>query len=508
MTAAELSSQDLPKEYELLLLKTNGLQHEVKRLEEQVAWLKKQLFGKKSERYVHDDQQLYISGYKDLMGADADEQADTKKQIIPAHERKKPKTPSANGISYPDNLPVETIVLDLPEEKKIDPVTGKSLVCIGEDVTEKLAKKAASYFIKKIVRKKYAIAGTPDDGIKTPDLPEAFMPRCAVDESVVADVLVKKFCDHLPLYRQAEILRRDQISISKQTLSSYILKAATVLSPLYRLLEKEIKASGNIFIDESPVDLLAPGTGKTQTGYMVTLVGGQSLDPALKIYKFFPNRKHENIHKILSDYKGVFHSDKYGAYEKEAQQPSKIWMPCMAHVRRKYFEAEAGDPKFRETVLALIQELFAIEERGKNLTPEDRVDLRRKEAMPILENLLAQNKERLKRGLLPKSKLTTAIGYFLNLAPYLRNYIEHPFARLDNNPAERALKLVVIGRKNWLFVGHKEGGEASAIIYSLAQTCRALQVNPHQYFEDVLRRIQDHSNQRLPELLPQNWKPR
>jgi len=503
MKTADLSLTELQKNCELLLLQNSELSHIVEHLKEQNNWLRQQLFGRKSERHVKDDGQFYFPGFEDMVPPLPPKE--DKKQV-PAHERRKPKSSDKNAISYPDDLPVETTILDLSQDQKVDPATGQPLVCIGEDVTERLAKKAASFFIKKVIRKKYAVAGNPDEGIKTPDLPQTFMPRCAVDESIVADVLVKKFCDHLPLYRQTEILRRDQVEISKQTLSSYVLHAGEILYPLYELLEKEIKASGNIFVDETPVDILAPGTGKTATGYMVTLVGGQSLNPALRIYKFFTDRKHNSFHELLEDYSGVFHSDKYGAYEKEAKKGGKIWAPCMAHIRRKYFEAEAGDPKFREEVLSLIRELFQIEERGKNLSPEERVALRRAEATPILDELLAKNKERLARGLLPKSKLTGAIGYFLSLVPYLQNYIEHPFARLDNNPAERALKLVVIGRKNWMFVGSEGGGKAAAVIYSLAQTCRALEINPNDYFDDVLRRIQDHPYSRLKELLPQYWK--
>jgi len=503
MNIQDFPLTELQKNYELSLLQISELTHTVAHQQEQIDWLKKQLFGRKTERFVGDNGQLYFPGFEDMAPLVLPEEP---KKPVAAHARRPPKSSNKNGITYPEDLPVETTVLDLADDQKVDPVTGKALVCIGEDVSEKLAKKPASFFIKKIIRKKYAVAGNPDKGIKTPNLPAAFMPKCMVDESVVADVLVKKFCDHLPLYRQAEILRRDRVEISKQTLSSYVLQSGKILSPLYDLLEKEIKASGNIFIDETPVDVLAPGTGKTDTGYMVTIVGGQSLNPALRVYKFFADRKHDSFHKALENYTGVFHSDKYAAYEKEARKAGKIWVPCMAHVRRKYFEAEAGDPKFREEALSLIQELFAIEEKGKNLSPEDRVLLRRKEAIPILDQLFAKNKERLARGLLPKSKLTMAIGYFLGLVPYLKNYIEHPFARLDNNPAERSLKLVVIGRKNWMFIGSEGGGEASAVIYSLAQTCRALGVNPQDYFEDVLRRIQDHPYNRLTELLPHHWR--
>jgi len=298
---------------------------------------------------------------------------------------------------------------------------------------------------------------------------------------------------------------REKISISKQTLSSYVLQAGRALKPIYDLLEKAVMLSGNIFTDETPVSILAPGTGKTNQGYMVSLVGGQSLDPPLRVYKLFQNRKHEGFGKIFEGYTGVFHSDKYGAYEKEAKKEGKVWCPCYAHIRRKYVEAES-DPKFREEVLLDIQKLFEIEERGKAMLPQERVALRNEEAVPIIDSLIQKNQDRLTKLLLPKSKLAGAIGYFISLIPYLKNYINHPFARLDNNVSERALKLVVIGRKNWMFIGSEGGGEAAAIIYSLVQTCRALKINPYEYLEDVLRRIQSHPYNKLSELLPQNWK--
>lgn len=497
------SSTDLQKEHELLLLKYAEASCAIQRLQEQIDWLKKQLFGKKSERFVKDDGQLYLPGFEELVPQSLPEEEKVK---IPAHEKRKAKSTPINTISYPDDLPVETQVLDLSDEEKIDEKTGAPLVCIGEEISRKLAKKPASYFVKETIRKKYAVVGSPDEGILTPSLPDSIITRCAVDESILADILVKKFCDHLPLYRQVEMMVRDSIKISKQTLSSYVVQTGKALKPLYDLLKQEIKSSGNVFVDETPVDVLAPGTGKTDQGYMVTLVGGQSLNPALRVYEFFTSRKHEGFEKLFQDYIGVFHSDKYGAYEKEAKKDGKVWCPCYAHIRRKYVEAEAGDPKFREEVLLDIQKLFEIEEKGKALAPEERVALRKKESEPIIDDLIRKNKERLAKGLLPKSKLAGAVGYFIRLIPYLKNYIDHPYARLDNNVAERALKLVVIGRKNWLFIGSEGGGEAAAIIYSLAQTCRALQINPYDYFDDILRRIQSHPYNRLQDLLPHNWK--
>ena len=465
--------------------------------------MKRKLFGKSSERFVADPADvLYLPGFDpETAIIPVEEEIE-----VPAHKKRKAKSTPINTITYPDDLPVEIQILDLPEEEKIDQETGLPLVCIGEDVSRKLAFKTSTYFIKQIVRKKYALPQNPDMGIKAAELPDSVIPRCAVDESFLADVIVKKFCDHLPLYRQAEIRTRDEVYVSRQTLSSYVLRIAMTLKPLYLCLVESVKASGNVFVDETPVDVLAPGKGKTDQGYMMVLLGGQSLDPALRVYHFISSRGHEEVMEILKDYKGVFHSDKYQAYEKLGKDPDRTWIPCFAHIRRKFDEAESGDRKFRQEVLLDIQALYAIEREVKDLSPEERMKIREEKATPIIDALIEKNKKMLSGNILPKSKLSKAIGYLLGLVPYLKNYTKHPFAGIDNNPAERALKLVVIGRKNWLFMGSEGGGEASAILYSLAQTARALKINPHEYFEDVLRRIQSHSFSKLDELLPQNWK--
>jgi len=487
----------------LLLLENQELRNEIKLLKEQLEWMKRKLFGQSSEKFISDPADtLYLPGLELGTAVVAPEE----EVEVPAHKKRKAKSTLINTITYPDNLPVETQIIDLSEEEKMDKSTGLPLVCIGEDVSEKLGFKTGSYFIKKTILKKYALPQNPDMGIITSNLPDSIIPRCAVDESFLADVVVKKFCDHLPLYRQAEIRTRDEVYVSRQTLCSYVTRMATTLKPLYDCLVKSVKASGNVFVDETPVDVLAPGKGKTDQGYMMVLVGGQSLDPSLRIYRFVSSRAHDDIMELLKDYKGVFHSDKYQAYEKLGKNSDRIWAPCWAHVRRKFEESESGDPKFREEVLLDIQTLYAIEREVKNLPPEERAKIREEKASPIIDTLIEKNKKMLSGNILPKSKLSKAIGYLLGLTPYLKNYIKHPFAGIDNNPSERALKLVVIGRKNWLFMGNEGGGESSAILYSLAQTCRALKINPHEYFEDILRRIQSHSSQKLEELLPQNWK--
>jgi len=212
------------------------------------------------------------------------------------------------------------------------------------------------------------------------------------------------------------------------------------------------------------------------------------------------------VDKILSSYPGIIHSDKYGAYETYVRKHGNVWIPCWAHIRRKFYEAEMGDPPLRLWVLDQIKELFSIEEIAWTLSSADRLALRQSRAVPIIDCLTDRIKNRLIHGIvLPKSKFKEALGYYCSLIPYLKNYTQHPSARLDNNPAERAVRPLAIGRKNWLFFGSEESAVAGATLLSLVQTCRALNINPQVYLEDICRRIMGHSAKRLHELLPDEW---
>ena len=270
-------------------------------------------------------------------------------------------------------------------------------------------------------------------------------------------------------------------------------------------MKEKILHSGNIYIDESPVKIQE--SPECKQGYMWVLVGGEGADPPYRIYDFKENRKHEHVRGIIGNYKGVLHSDKYGAYQSLAGEDDITWCPCFSHIRRKFFEAEFGDLALREWVLDQIQELFRLEEIAWNTSPEERLEIRKQQEVPIIDALIERIKGRLMEGkILPKSKFKEALGYFCSLIPYLKNYTLHPFARLDNNVAERALRPLAIGRKNWLFFGSLESGEAGAVLLSLVQTCRGLAINPREYLEDIFRRLMGHSMQRLDELLPDQWQ--
>jgi hypothetical protein len=228
----------------------------------------------------------------------------------------------------------------------------------------------------------------------------------------------------------------------------------------------------------------------TQT-YIWVVVGGP-----YRVYNFFENRAHANLETMVGSYKGLIHSDKYGAYETYAKRDHVIWCPCWAHIRRKFFEA--GE----QEILEDIGKLFEIER-----TPlENLMERRQKEAVPIIDQLTEKIQKRLLDGaILPKSKLKEALGYYCGLIPYLKNYTQFAKGHLDNNIAERAIRPLAIGRKNWLFFGSEDGGKSAATLLSLVQTCRNLDINPREYLEDLFRRFMSHPMTKLEELLPDLW---
>lgn len=469
-------------------------------LEEQLAWLKRQIFGKRSERVVADldTHQMTFEGFEKPSSEKI------KKKPVAAHKRGKPNRDGKDKISLPDDLPVRTTILDISEDEKVCQETGQALVQIGVEVSHKLAHEPGSYYIKEIIRPKYAHPQKEENGILTAALPDCLLPKCRADESLLAEIVTKKFSDHLPLYRIAEIFKREGIVISRKLLSQWVVRSAIALKPLYNEMLTRVLASSNIYIDETPVKLWE--IGKCKQAYMWVVVGGCEASPAYRVYEFKQDRCHHNVLDILKDYRGGLHSDKYAAYQRLAEQKIITWFPCFSHIRRKFFEAEAGDPDFRNWVLRKIRYLFMLERVAWARSPEERLRIRREKEIPIIDELIDKIKGKLVDGkILPKSKLKEAMGYFCNLIPYLKNYTKSAFARLDNNVAERAVRPLAIGRKNWLFFGSPDGGEAGAILFSLVQTCRGLGINPREYLEDVMRRIMGHNSQRLYELLPDEW---
>ena len=485
---------DLPRAKELLQQKDqriSSLEADLLAVKEQLAWLQKQLFGAKSERLTDLHDQLLLPGLEE----------------VHYKRRTAKKNPGKDTMSWPDDLPVQRVELDVPADEKICPQTGTPLVQIGCETSRKLARKPEQFYILEYVRPKYASKFAPELGVKVAPLPDAIIDRSPADESLLAFILTSKFVDHLPLNRLVEILGRSDVRISRQTLSKWVLTLGDALSPLYDAMKAKVLASDAIFVDETPIRLQVKGKKRCQQAYMWIYVGGGGGDPPYRFFEFQINRNHEHPLNALKTYQGFLHTDKYGAYEKLAKYEDITWCPCMAHVRRKFVEAETGDPELRRRILRKIRYLFMLERVAWRRPAEERLRIRQQLEQPILKELSELVKSRLLvGGLLPKSNFTKALNYYQDLAPFLANYLNDPNARLDNNVAERAIRPLTIGRKNWLFVGSEDGGRATATILSLVQTCRNLDINPQTYLEDVLRRIMSHPARKIHELLPDNWQ--
>lgn len=503
---AQLKAENLCLHSERLSLESKHLslesefaaaQERLEALQARVDWLERQLFGHRSERIIKDLNE------RQLLLFEIEEPPQQEERQVAAHTRKKPVRNGQDEIAYSPDLPVERVEIDLPEEEKICPQTGVPLVKIGEEVSRKLAVKPGSYFIKEVARSQYAHPAREENGVVIAEMPDAILPRCRADESFLANLLVQKFVDHLPLYRISEILHRGGVKISRQLLSQWVLSLGAALTPLYDEMCRLVLSSQTLYVDETPVSLQAPK--RCKKAYMWVVVGGQGADPPYRTYHFSHNRQHAHAEEWLKGYTGVLHSDKYGAYEKIAKWEGVVWCPCWSHVRRKFFDAK-GPQELREWFLESIKELFLLEREAWTLPPGERVAFRRLREVPIIDEISGRVHRELIHGkLLPKSQMRQALGYYMGLAPYLKNYVDHPHARLDNNVAERAMRPLALGRKNWLFMGSERGGRAAAVILSLTQTCRGLDIHPFDYLEDVMRRLPGHSNQRLWELLPDEW---
>jgi len=410
------------------------LQNTVAYLTQQLEWWKRQIFGKKSERIISDlnSEQLFFEGFD----AHASKETEQTKEV-PAHKRRNPKRNGQDAITLDPDLPVKTVVLDIPAEEKICKETGVPLVKIGEEVTHKLAHIPGSYYIKEIIRPKYAHPEKPEEGISTAFLPDSILPRCQADDSLLAEIITEKFADHMPLYRIAEAMSRQGVGISRKLLSQWVIRCGMALKPLYEIMVSLILESENVFIDESPIKLQAKD--QCDTAYMWVIVGGNSANPHYRAYDFRTNRCHDNVLDILQKYRGVLHSDKYGAYQRLAERKVITWCPCWGHIRRKFFDAESGDPVFRDWALRKIRYLFMLERVAWARSPEERLRIRLEKEAPIIDELTQKIKERLIDGtFLPKSKFREALGYFCGLVPYLKNYTKHPFSRLDNNVAKKS----------------------------------------------------------------------
>ncbi|MEY3106614.1 MAG: hypothetical protein RIT35_780 [Pseudomonadota bacterium] len=337
---------------------------------------------------------------------------------------------------------------------------------------------------------------------------------------LLAHILVQKYCNHLPMYRQSQMYEREGIELSRSTLASWAGSCARLLEPLINELKKQIFASSEIHGDDTTLKVLAPTMGKTKTGRLWVYVRdgrphGDTTPPAV-CYFYSPDRKGERPREHLKDFKGILHADAYGGYDRVYlnKDDPKNHIPtditeaaCWAHTRRKFYEVVVTNDKasIATEVLDKIAEIYQIESKIKGSDSGERLKVRRAESKILVEALFVSFKK-YQTQLAKKSSTAMAIGYALNNQAALMRFLDDGKIEIDNNAAERAMRSIAVGRKNWLFAGSDAGGHTAANIYSLIETAKLNNINPWAYLKQVLDTIQDHSSSNLAALLPWNIK--
>ena len=474
------------------------VQAERDELKRQIAWLQRQVFGQKSERFVDPDpNQLELE-----LDDDKVEPASGTKETPEGKKRRKRQSTGADALSWPEELPIEEEVVDVPEEERRCPRTGADLEIIGEDVVDRLARRPGSCYVKRRRYLKRANPKEPKCGVvRALSLP-SFVEGGKFDESLLAWIVCEKFGFYQPLYRIAEKLKGEGVCISRQTLSKVVLDAAEKLRALTRELKRRTLANRCLHVDESPVKVQAKG--KCRQAYVWLYLAADPNAPPYHYYDFCRDRSQRHAREFLKNFDGTIHADAWSGYVAMDAEKKLTWSACWAHARRKFENAEDGDPHLRHSVLRRMQQLFLLERHAWLADADERLRLRLDFELPIVETLFDEVLA-YRQKLLPKSAFAGACDYLLRYRANFEHYLLDPDLRMDNNPAERGLRKLVLARKNFVFLGSDRGGDAMAGLLSLVQTCRAMEINPFEYLQDVMRRIMQHNSQEIHELLPDHW---
>jgi hypothetical protein len=323
---------------------------------------------------------------------------------------------------------------------------------------------------------------------------------------LLAHVAVSKYGDHLPLHRQEAIFARQGVELSRKTMCDWMRQCAELVSPLYDLMKAQALSSKVVQTDDTPVPVLDPELPHTRTGRIWTYVGDAA--HPYTVYDYTPNRSRDGPDEFLKNFRGYLQADAYsgydGIYKDAARGVTEV--ACMAHARRKYFEAQSSDIMRSMVMLAYIHLLYDVEREAREggMDPGQRHALRQARSRPILADIKAYL-ERERPQVLPKSPIGQAIGYTLSNWEALVRYCQDGDLEIDNNGAERSLRGVAVGRRNWTFLGSDNGGRTAAVLTSLIATCKRHRIDPFAYLRDVFQRISAHPMTQLAELLPDKW---
>jgi transposase len=480
---------------------------EIERLRLLIARLQRLQFGRKSEKVERQIEQLQ------LQLDDLEESAAEKRERA---ESTLPPTAAAIFASVtqkparrplPEHLPRQTETHQ-PEQESC-PACGGELSKLGEDVSEVLEYVPARFKVIRHVRPK--LSCTKCDVIVQAEAPSRPIERGLAGAGLLAHVLVSKYADHLPLYRQAEIYAREGVELERSTLADWVGATSQLLTPLQDALRQYVMRASKLHADDTPVPVLAPGTGKTKLGRLWTYVrddrpAGDVSAPAVW-FVYSPDRKGAHPHRHLATFSGTLQADGYAGFNRLYESGRIQEAACWAHVRRKFFDLhQAHASPIASEAIQRIGQLYTIENEIRGRSPSERQEVRNARARPLLTSLHEWFKTTLAK-ISRKSETAAAIGYALARWPALMRYCDNGHIEIDNNAAERALRAVALGRKNYLFAGSDAGGERAAVIYSLLGSAKLNGIDPEAYLTSVLSRIADHPINRIEELLPWNLFP-
>jgi transposase len=469
-------------------------QQEVMSLRHQLDVLCQRLFGKKSERVDPRQLQLALEQLANESGPVTDPiEMDSGETPVREHARRRP----TGRRPLPAHLPRRRVEIDVPDADKTCGC-GHARTRIGETITSKLEYEPASFVVIETARAKYACPHCHAGVVEAPAPPQA-VEKSLAGEGLLAHVVVSKYVDHLPLHRLAGIFTREGIDLARATLCDWVAAVATALTPIGEQLRREVVAADYLQTDDTSVTVLGDQGGSFK-GRLWTY-----LDPRGQQVVFDATATHERDGPAawLADFRGKLQADAYAGYDGLYQSGHVVEIGCMAHARRRFVEAFATDGAAALTV-ALIQQLYQVERAATDLTPDARRDLRLEHSVPLLAHIKAE-RDRLATTVLPKSPLGDAVRYLTNQWDALQRFVDDGRLAIDNNRAENQLRVVAVGRKNWLFAGSMEGARRAALIYSVVQSCKLVDVPPFQYLKDVLLRLATHPHRHIDELTPRGW---
>lgn len=471
---------------------------ELARKDELIGRLQRMLFGQKRERFEPPQNQLPLP-----FEADPDQEqqrAEVHEQKI-TYVRKKAARPNHKGrLALPDHLPVEEIEIH-PEGDL------SQMVCIGKEVTDELELMPARLFIKRYIRYKYAAKTGQDQPIKIGQLPERVIDKGIPGPGLLASILIDKYADHLPLYRQCQRFKRQGVDIAGSTIEGWTRQGLEKLAILYDHLVADTKSQGYLQVDETPIKVLeSQKKGATHQGWYWVY---HAPITASVLFEYQPRRNKAGPQGMLENFKGYLQTDGYAGYDQIGARKEITHVACWAHARREFDTALGNDPDRAGYVLSQIQRLYAVERmaRIKKCSPAQRKQLRLDQSLPIINELGKWMSSEYKK-VLPKDRIGKAMAYCINRWDMLSEYLMDGHLEIDNNLVENAIRPVALGRKNYLFAGSHQAAQRAAMVYSFLAICKKHHVDPYQWLRHTLEHINTTKYNEVRSLYPQNFKSR